>query len=291
MRITENMTLAAARRGQAQATRRMADASRVAASGQRVSAPSEDAVAWSSAVGHESRIQRMEGRLRTSDRVIADLDLAESTLSSAGDLMARARELAVQGANGSLDPRARADLGREVTDIRNAMVALADTRGAGGYIFGGTRSDAAPFDALGAFSGNDVETRVEVADGVTARSNASGARAFTAAGGRDILADLQTLANALTTDDVLTVRSSITSMDSGHAQLVAARVETGLGAERFRSAAEVTTNALTNARAAKASQVEADLPSALTDLTTTHAAYERGVAVTREILQTLSSAR
>lgn len=291
MRITENMTLAAARRGQAQATRRMADASRVAASGQRVSAPSEDAVAWSTAVGHEARIQRMEARLRTSDRVTSDLDLAESTLASAGDLMARARELAVQGANGSLDARARADLGREVTDLRSAMISLADTRGASGYIFGGTRTDAAPFDALGAFSGNDVETRAEVADGVTARSNASGARAFTAAGGRDILADLQTLANALTTDDVLTVRTSITAMDAGHAQLLSARVETGLGAERFRSAADVTNNALTNARSAKASEVEADLPSALTDLTATHAAYERGVAVTRDILQTLSSSR
>lgn len=291
MRITENMTLAAARRGQAQATRRMADASRVAASGQRVSAPSEDAVAWSTAVGHEARIQRMEARLRTSDRVTSDLDLAESTLASAGDLMARARELAVQGANGSLDARARADLGREVTDLRSAMISLADTRGASGYIFGGTRTDAAPFDALGAFSGNDVETRAEVADGVTARSNASGARAFTAAGGRDILADLQTLANALTTDDVLTVRTSITAMDAGHAQLLSARVETGLGAERFRSAADVTNNALTNARTAKASEVEADLPSALTDLTATHAAYERGVAVTRDILQTLSSSR
>lgn len=291
MRITENMTLAAARRGQAQATRRMADASRVAASGQRVSAPSEDAVAWSTAVGHEARIQRMEARLRTSDRVTSDLDLAESTLASAGDLMARARELAVQGANGSLDARARADLGREVTDLRSAMISLADTRGASGYIFGGTRTDAAPFDTLGAFSGNDVETRAEVADGVTARSNASGARAFTAAGGRDILADLQTLANALTTDDVLTVRTSITAMDTGHAQLLSARVETGLGAERFRSAADVTNNALTNARSAKASEVEADLPSALTDLTATHAAYERGVAVTRDILQTLSSSR
>ncbi|MFO0650567.1 MAG: hypothetical protein U0326_30370 [Polyangiales bacterium] len=291
MRITENMTLAAARRGQAQATRRMADASRVAASGQRVSAPSEDAVAWSTAVGHEARIQRMEARLRMSDRVTSDLDLAESTLASAGDLMARARELAVQGANGSLDARARADLGREVTDLRSAMISLADTRGASGYIFGGTRTDAAPFDTLGAFSGNDVETRAEVADGVTARSNASGARAFTAAGGRDILADLQTLANALTTDDVLTVRTSITAMDAGHAQLLSARVETGLGAERFRSAADVTNNALTNARSAKASEVEADLPSALTDLTATHAAYERGVAVTRDILQTLSSSR
>lgn len=291
MRITENMTLSAARRGQAQATKRMNDATRVAASGQRVNAPSEDAVAWSSAVGHDARIQRMEGRLRTSDRVTADLDLAESSLASAGDLMEQARALAVQGANGSLDARARADLGRQVTDIRSAMIALADTHGAGGYIFGGTRTDAAPFDAFGTFSGNDVETRVEVADGVTARSNASGARAFTAAGGRDVFADLQTLANALTTDDVLTVRSSITSIDAGHTQLVAARVETGLGSERFRSAAEVTNNALINARSARASEVEADLPSALTDLTTTRAAYERGVAVTREILQTLSSSR
>ncbi len=291
MRITENMTLSAARRGQAQATKRMNDATRVAASGQRVNAPSEDAVAWSSAVGHDARIQRMEGRLRTSDRVTADLDLAESSLASAGDLMEQARALAVQGANGALDARARADLGRQVTDIRSAMIALADTHGAGGYIFGGTRPDAAPFDAFGTFSGNDVETRVEVADGVTARSNASGARAFTAAGGRDVFADLQTLANALTTDDVLTVRSSITSIDAGHTQLVAARVETGLGSERFRSAAEVTNNALINARSARASEVEADLPSALTDLTTTRAAYERGVAVTREILQTLSSSR
>lgn len=183
MRITENMTLAAARRGQAQATRRMADASRVAASGQRVSAPSEDAVAWSSAVGHESRIQRMEGRLRTSDRVIADpgprgVDALERRRPHGAREGARgARRQRVVGPSG-----AREALGREVTDIRNAMVALADTRGAGGYIFGGTRSDAAPFDALGAFSGNDVETRVEVADGVTARSNASGARAFTGHG-------------------------------------------------------------------------------------------------------------
>jgi flagellar hook-associated protein 3 FlgL len=291
MRITENMTLSAALRGQTQAARRMNDATRVASTGQRVNAPSEDAVAWSTAVGHDARIQRMEGRLQTHGRVGGDLDLAESSLASAEDLMVRAREIAVQGATGTLDTRARADLGRQVNDIRTAMIALADTRGATGYLFGGTRTDAAPFDSAGVFSGNDVETRVEIADGVTARSNASGARAFTAAGGRDIFADLQTLANALTTDDVLTVRSSLTSIDAGHAQLVTARVETGLASERFRTASEVTSNALLHTQMARASEVEADLPTAISDLSTTRAAFERGISVTREILQTLSQGR
>lgn len=291
MRITDNMTMSAALQGQVRAAKRMADATRVAASGQRVNAPSEDAVAWSAGVSQDARIHRMEGRLQTTQRASGELDLAESTLANAGDLMSQARELALQGANGSLDARARADIGRQIADIRGSMIALANTRGASGYLFGGTRTDAAPFSAAGAFRGNDLETRVEIADGATARSNASGARAFTSAGGRDVLADLETLANALTADDVLTVRSSLDALGAGHAQLVSARVETGLNAERLRSSGDVINNALINARSSRANEVEADLPTALSDLTTTHAAYERSIAVTKEILQALSASR
>ena len=106
-----------------------------------------------------------------------------------------------------------------------------------------------------------------------------------------MLGDLQTLANALTADDVLTVRSSLDAMTAGHAQLVSARVETGLNAERLRSAGDVINSALLGARTARASAVEADVPTALSDLTTTHAAYERSIAVTKEVLQALSAAR
>jgi flagellar hook-associated protein 3 FlgL len=285
MRVTDSMTFNAVLQGQNRAARRRLDASRAASSGERVAAPSDDPVAWSAAVGHEARISRLEGRAATTTRAAGDLDAAEAALASAGDLVQQARELALTAANGSVDPQTRANLGRQVTDLRNALLGLANTRGASGYLFGGTRTDQPPFSALGAFGGNDTAAAVEVADGVTARANASGARAFTAAGGRDLLADLDALATGLSANNLTVIQGSIAALDAGHQQLVNARVDTGLGAERLRSAAEVSDNAMTLARAARAGEVEADLPSTLAELTNARAAYERGVAVSRELLQ------
>jgi flagellar hook-associated protein 3 FlgL len=285
MRVTDSMTFNAVLQGQNRAARRLLDASRAASSGERVAAPSDDPVAWSAAVGHEARISRLEGRAATTTRAAGDLDAAEAALASAGDLVQQARELALTAANGSVDPQTRANLGRQVTDLRNALLGLANTRGASGYLFGGTRTDQPPFSALGAFGGNDTAAAVEVADGVTARANASGARAFTAAGGRDLLADLDALATGLSANNLTVIQGSIAALDAGHQQLVNARVDTGLGAERLRSAAEVSDNAMTLARAARAGEVEADLPSTLAELTNARAAYERGVAVSRELLQ------
>jgi flagellar hook-associated protein 3 FlgL len=285
MRVTDSMTFNAVLQGQNRAARRLLDASRAASSGERVVAPSDDPVAWSAAVGHEARISRLEGRAATTTRAAGDLDAAEAALASAGDLVQQARELALTAANGSVDPQTRANLGRQVTDLRNALLGLANTRGASGYLFGGTRTDQPPFSALGAFGGNDTANAVEVADGVTARANASGARAFTAAGGRDLLADLDALATGLSANNLTVIQGSIAALDAGHQQLVNARVDTGLGAERLRSAAEVSDNAMTLARAARAGEVEADLPSTLAELTNARAAYERGVAVSRELLQ------
>jgi len=291
MRVTDSMTFNTVLQGQARTARRLLDASRAASSGERVAAPSDDPVAWSAAVGHEARISRLEARGTTTTRASGDLDAAEAALANAGDLVQRARELALTAANGSVDPQTRANLGRQVTDLRNAVLGLANTRGASGYLFGGTRTDQPPFDAPGAFSGNDTAVAVEVADGVTARANASGARAFTAAGGRDVLADLRSLADALSANNLTGIQGSIAALDAGYQQVLNARVDAGIGAERLRSAAEVSDNALTLARAARAGEVEADLPSTLAELTNARAAYERGVAVSRELLQISSVSR
>lgn len=285
MRITTNMADAAALRGQLRSVKSMTDAARVASTGERVNAPSDDPVSWSSAARHDARIARLDNRNRTMERASGDLDLAERTLASAGDLLQSAREIATRAANGTMDAATRADLAKQVDGIRSSLLAMANTRGTSGYLFGGTRTDAPPFDAAGAFVGNDTEVRIEVADGVTARANASGAQAFTTAGGRDLFADLQTLSTALTANDLPTIQTSIASVASGYQQLTTAGVTVGLGVERFQSATAVTNNALLSMRSARANEVEADLATALSNLTTTRGAYERSISITREILQ------
>lgn len=285
MRITTNMADAAALRGQLRSVKSMTDAARVASTGERVNAPSDDPVSWSSAARHDARIARLDNRNRTMERASGDLDLAERTLASAGDLLQSAREIATRAANGTMDAATRADLAKQVDGIRSSLLAMANTRGTSGYLFGGTRTDAPPFDAAGAFVGNDTEVRIEVADGVTARANASGAQAFTTAGGRDLFADLQTLSTALTANDLPTIQTSIASVASGYQQLTTAGVTVGLGVERFQSATAVTNNALLSMRSSRANEVEADLATALSNLTTTRGAYERSISITREILQ------
>lgn len=291
MRITDKMALDAARVGQSRAVQQFTEASRVASSGLRVNAPSDDPVAWSMKVRHDAQIQRMSNRSHTLNRAGGDLDLAESVLASAGDLLEEARSLAVQAANGSVDAQTRANMAGQITSLRDALLGLANTRGAAGYLFGGTATAAAPFTAAGVFTGNDTAVPVEVADGVTARSNASGAMAFTAAGGRDILADLQAFATALTGNNLVGIQAAIANMEAGHRQLVTAQVNTGIGAERLHSSVDVTAAALISVSSARASETEADAAEAFTALSVTRAGYERAIAVTRELLQVSSVRR
>ena len=57
---------------------------------------------------------------------------------------------------------------------------MANTRsgGDGSYLFGGTKTTTAPFDATGAFQGNDETIPVAIGQGVQIAGNASGAKAF-----------------------------------------------------------------------------------------------------------------
>jgi flagellar hook-associated protein 3 FlgL len=291
MRVTAKMALAAVTEGTTRSVKRLTAASRVASTGERMTLPSDDPARWAQTVGHDARLRGMESRARSSTQAAGDLELAETALAHAGDLVLEVRELALRGVNGSLDHDTRRELGRQVAGLRESLLGIANTRGASGYLFAGTRTDRAPFDSTGAFLGNDGEVRLAVTETTTARSNASGARAFTTAGGRDLLADLQSLSTALSIEDLGAIRGGLDALDAGHRQLLSARTEAGLGAERLRVSAEVTQTALVHARAARAATAEADLPAALTALTEARSAYERGVAVTREVLSLSSLSR
>jgi len=284
MRITENIRLSYALDAQAKSSERVADLTKIASSGMKVCSPSDDPTAYAAIVNWDARAATLSSRSTVATRAAGDLDLAESALASAGDILTRAKEIALEGADGTSDATARANLATERASLRTQLVGLANTRGASGDLFAGTKSDTQPFDMAGAFYGDDNVRSLQVADGVTAVSNASGAKAFTAAGGRDVFGDLQSLVTALQHNDVSGIQNSLSQLDDGQRQLVVARTDAGLAAERFHSAADVTDTAITAVRTARASEAEADAPKAYSDLEAAKASYERGIAVTREIL-------
>ncbi|MBV9949304.1 MAG: hypothetical protein JOZ69_20815, partial [Myxococcales bacterium] len=170
------------------------------------------------------------------------------------------------------------------------LVALANTRGSSGYLFGGTKNASPPFDAAGNFSGNTGVTHVEVADGVLAVANANGAAAFNAPGGRNVFADLQALSTALSSNDPTAINASISDLDASHNQVVAAEVDTGMLADRLHSATDVMQGALTQMQGTRANVADADMASTLSNLQATQTSFQAALQVNKQILQLATSA-
>jgi flagellar hook-associated protein 3 FlgL len=284
MRITEAMMLNTALENQATAASTMAQLTQEASSGLRVAQPSDDPVAWADIQQQDSTMAVLQARSTATTRAGGDLNLAESTLSEATDLLTQAQSIAVTGANGTETAASRADAATQVASLTQQLVALANTRGSSGYLFGGTASNAPPFDSSGAFHGNDQTTSVEIADGVTATSNASGADAFTAAGGTDVFAALQGLATALSSNNPAAIQASIATIGTATTQLTTARVNTGLSASVLTSASTAIASAVTQIQVSVASEADADAPSTLSNLQAAQTSFQAAIDVNKSVL-------
>ncbi len=290
MRVTESMRLLQAQVSMERSASRMHELNEKAATGLEVRRPSDDPAAYASIVRRSAQLEDFTQRKENISRAEGDLNLAEGVLASAGDLMLRARELAVQMPDGSYGATERAAAANEVSTIREQLMAIANSRGSRGYLFGGTATTTAPIDATGAFVGNDGTMVVEYAEGQFMASNVSGARTFTGlGGGRDVFVDLDDLATALATDNQTAVHTMIDTMDEGHKQLVVARAEAGVRISRLVSAAGVTESALTIALEQQSDEQEIDQVRTFSDLSAAQSAYERTLAVTRQILSLASA--
>jgi flagellar hook-associated protein 3 FlgL len=290
MRVTEGMMLNSALQNEAVAADRMAQLTQVASSGLQVAQPSDDPAAWSSIQQQDATMAVLQARSAAATQAAGDLSLGESTLDAASNLMVQAKSIAVEAANGTEDAASRASSATQIDSLLQQMVALGNTRGATGYLFGGTASNAPPFDSSGAFQGNGGTTQVEIADGVLAVSNASGADAFTAAGGTDVFAVLQGLSTALSSNNVTGIQSSMTGIDAATSQLIGARLTTGLSAERLQSASTVMGNALTQVKVEVAGEADADAPSTLSNLQAAQTAFQAALQVNKQVLSISLSA-
>lgn len=284
MRVTDGMRQTSAREAQSASIERLQRATSQAVTGKRVSAPQDDPGGFARITRSSASIERWEARTQALSQAEGDSLIAESALASASDIVSRLREISVQMADGTASADDRAVGAKEVTQLRQQLVDIGNMKGSTGHLFGGTRTDAAPFDVSGAFSGNDNAISIEMGDGIMGRKNASGAMAFTALGGRDILADAAALATALSTNDIAGVQAAIANTEQGHTQLVHARADSGLTIDRMKMGQEVAAEASLVLQTARANDSEVDLTDAFSNLADAQQSYERSIEISRRTL-------
>jgi flagellar hook-associated protein 3 FlgL len=250
--------------------------------------PSDDPIAAAQLARLSASQAQVTARRGTISAVRGDTELAESSLQQASDLMASAKELAVQGANGSLGASERASLALQVKDIRDQMIGVANTKGSSGYLFGGSQTQTEPFAADGTFSGDDEDHVVDIGNSTPTAVNASGAQAFTTAGGRDVLGDLDSLYTALTNNDPTAVSATLDNLDTSRAQITSAQAATGVIVNRLDASDSILSNAQLQNSKSTQEVGAADPATAFSTLTQLNNSLQQSVSVAKTILDLAS---
>lgn len=109
--------------------------------GERILAPSDDPAGAVRALDLTQTLESTTQYQSTLQTGRNRLGFEDSALEGAGNVLQRARELAVQGLNDTLTPQDRQAIGQEVVQLRDELLGLANTKNANGdYIFSGYRS-------------------------------------------------------------------------------------------------------------------------------------------------------
>jgi flagellar hook-associated protein 3 FlgL len=286
MRVTDGMRATDMVRTLDQLTEAQQDASNRALTGNKVNKPSDDPAAAAELARIRASQAQADAGLKAASSAESDLTLSESVLAQANDLFTSAREIAEQGANATLDASARATLADQVGQIKLQLVGLANTKGQSGYLFGGSQTQAAPFDPSGNFSGDDVAHVVDLGTGTPTAVNTSGAQAFTAAGGRNVFDDLDALQAGLTANDQTAISDTFAGLEASRQQIVSVQSDAGLRIDQLQTTEDVLTQAKTALSTRQQSVAGADQYQAYSDFVTLGNSLQQAVTVAKQVLNT-----
>lgn len=172
-----------------------------------------------------------------ANRAASDLQLADDALSGFTTAVGRARELASQAANGTLNPAQRAAIGQELGQINTGLLSLVNARDSAGHaLFGGeTAGPAYTSDAAGnaIYVGTAGAGQLDLGDGQSVARGVTGPEFlnFTVGGAAtDLFATIKSLADALqggSPDPAAAARNALTSLDTGLTTVTTAQTVIG----------------------------------------------------------------
>ena len=191
--------------------------------GEQLNAPSEDSTKANLIARMERSLERQDVYQKNIDTAKTRLASEETALTSITNLLRRAYEIAIIGANGTMAPEDRAVLGAEVESLREELIEIANTRDVNGhYIFGGNRTETPPYvesqNGDVAYVGDFGSLRINVSDNRSIAINTVGQNLLTGAD----FSVVQALEQGLKTNDIAAISSSVDDLKKSSDQIAVA---------------------------------------------------------------------
>ncbi|CAM3840873.1 flagellar hook-associated protein FlgL [Nocardioides marinus] len=284
IRVTQNMVTNRSLTSLQAGLDRLAQTQEKLSTGKNLNRPSDSPTDATTSMKIRVQLAETQQHVRNAQNGLGWLDVTDTTLSGMADNLRRVGELALQGANASITGSTSAALATEVAQIREGLLAQANTTYLDRPIFGGVTAGTQAFDASGAYVGADAPVQRSVADGVKVRIDVSGTTVV-GPNGDNLFDDLAALESALRLGDKAGIQAGIAAVTERQRAVSDAQAAVGASYNRVDAAERKGQDALVTLRSALSEVEDTDLPKAMVDLQMHEVAYQAALASTARVMQ------
>lgn len=255
--------------------------------GKKIRRPSEDPIIAMRGINLRTELTEIEQYQRNASGVWKWMDHADDALDKATKVLQRMEELAVQAANDPMTQTERESIAREVEELRDQLVDIANTNISGRYIFNGTDTDHKPIIkqedswVLDKRNGRNEEVQIEIAKGITIPVNIDPDMVF----GEGLFEDLDDYITALRNDDQAAINESIEKINQRMTDVVQGRAELGARMNRLELIEDRLEQQSIIAKDLMMTNEGVDFEEAVTNLLTQEVIHRAALASGAKIIQ------
>ncbi|NPV06675.1 MAG: flagellar hook-associated protein FlgL [Anaerolineae bacterium] len=252
MRVTHRMLVRTALRDLQNGVQALGKYQEQLASGKRLHRPSDDPFAVQRAINMRGEIQALEACRRSISLSQDWVNATDVALDKLTDVLIRARNVALRGADDSIGSDARQAVAMEAAQLVGSALQCANSSTQGRYLFAGYKIDQPPFVGLDAASeattdpdaiiaveyrGDDGAIVRELEPGVSLQINVNGTQPWLAPDDpASVFALLLQLRDALAADDAGAVRGLLDRFEAAVQAVGGARAMIGAKSQRLAAA-------------------------------------------------------
>lgn len=288
MRVTQGMLAANFLRNIHNSNDRLSKLQEQLYTRRKISRPSDDPVVALKGMAYRTNLTEVEQYRRNLTEMYNWMDNSEAGMEQANAIFQRTRELIVKASNlGTHDHEDLQKIKAEISQLKEALVDVANTQVAGKYIFNGTNVDTKPveFDTDGnivAQNGNVTPFKIEVSKGVSVAASIDPTSIF----GQTVFDSFNNLEAALEGQPGSLDIDSFISEFQGHIDgMLAERAELGARHNRIELVEDRLSNQEVIAHTILKENEGADMERVITDLKMQETIHRAALAVGARIIQ------
>lgn len=157
----------------------MSELQNQAATQRRINKPSDDPLATTRVLASRTEEKTNAQFTKNINQAKSFLEFTDQSLNEMTELLVRAKELAISQSNdASANPQSRLMTAKEIEQIYNQSVQIANRKLGERYIFSGFKTQTKPFDITGEYSGDDGDLKVQTQKDQYLAVNIPGSKVF-----------------------------------------------------------------------------------------------------------------